>query len=107
MAKRHAQTVDQSIDDIMSEFRDLAASLDDLLTASAGEGTDALDDLKVKAADRLKQAKAAITQVERNAVLAAKDVAVKSDDYVHDNPWTSIAVGAGVGLILGLLIGRR
>jgi ElaB/YqjD/DUF883 family membrane-anchored ribosome-binding protein len=99
--------VDQSIDDIMSEFRELAASLDDLLTASAGEGGEAVSELKAKAADRLKQAKAAITKVERNAVQAAKDVAVKSDDYVHENPWTSIAVGAGVGLILGLLIGRR
>ena len=107
MARRHAPTVDQSVDDIISEFRDLAASLDELLSASTSEGSEALSELKTKAADRLKQAKAAITKVERNAVQAAKDVAVKSDDYVHENPWTSIAVGAGVGLILGLLIGRR
>ena len=107
MAKRHAPTVDQSIDDIVGEFRDLAASLDDLLSASATEGSDAMADIKAKAADRLKQAKAALTKVERNAIQTAKDVAGKSDEYVHDNPWTSIAVGAGVGLVLGLLIGRK
>lgn len=107
MARRHTQAVDQSVDDIISEFRDLAASIDELLAASGGEGGEALNELKAKATDRLKQAKAAITKVERDAVQAAKNVAVKSDDYVHENPWTSIAVGAGVGLILGLLIGRR
>jgi ElaB/YqjD/DUF883 family membrane-anchored ribosome-binding protein len=26
---------------------------------------------------------------------------------VHDHPWKAIAVGAGVGLVIGLLIGRR
>lgn len=107
MARRHAQTVDQSIDDIIAEFRDLASALDDLLATSAGEGSDALNELKAKASERLKQTKATLTKVERDAVQAAKDVASKSDHYVHENPWTSIAVGAGIGLILGLLIGRR
>jgi ElaB/YqjD/DUF883 family membrane-anchored ribosome-binding protein len=107
MARRTSPLSDHSVDDIVSEFRDLAASLDELLAASGVEGSDAIAELKAKAADRVKQAKAAITKIERNAVQAAKDVATKSDDYVHDNPWTSIAVGAGVGLILGLLIGRR
>jgi ElaB/YqjD/DUF883 family membrane-anchored ribosome-binding protein len=106
MARRTTAT-EHSIDDIVSEFRDLAASLDELLEASGVDGSDAIAELKAKAADRVKQAKAAITKIERNAVQAAKDVATKSDDYVHDNPWTSIAVGAGVGLVLGLLIGRR
>ena len=27
--------------------------------------------------------------------------------YVRDNPWQSIGIAAGVGLLLGLLIGRR
>lgn len=107
MAKRHATTVNQPVDDIINEFRHLASSLDDLLAASTGEGNDALAELKAKAADRLKQAKNAIGKVEHNAMQAAKEVVTRSDDYVHENPWTSIAVGAGVGLILGLLIGRR
>ena len=30
-----------------------------------------------------------------------------ADDYVHDNPWRSIGIAAGFGLVVGLLIGRR
>jgi ElaB/YqjD/DUF883 family membrane-anchored ribosome-binding protein len=105
MARR--QTADHSIEDIVSEFRDLAASIDELLAATGTEGSDALAQLKSRASDRLKQAKATFNRVERTAVQTAKDVATKSDDYVHDNPWTSIAIGTGIGLLVGLLIGRR
>ncbi|MCZ7654646.1 MAG: hypothetical protein M5R42_10755 [Rhodocyclaceae bacterium] len=34
-------------------------------------------------------------------------VARATDDYVHDNPWRSIGIAAGIGLVIGLLIGRR
>jgi len=30
-----------------------------------------------------------------------------TDDYVHENPWRAVGVAAGVGLVIGLLIGRR
>ena len=30
-----------------------------------------------------------------------------ADDYVHEHPWKAIGAAAGVGMIIGLLIGRR
>jgi ElaB/YqjD/DUF883 family membrane-anchored ribosome-binding protein len=30
-----------------------------------------------------------------------------TDDYVHENPWSSIGAAAGVGLLVGMLIARR
>ena len=30
-----------------------------------------------------------------------------TDGYVRSHPWESIAVGAGIGVLVGLLIGRR
>ena len=29
-----------------------------------------------------------------------------TDGYVRDNPWTAIGIGAGLGLLAGLLISR-
>ena len=29
------------------------------------------------------------------------------DRYVHENPWTSIGIGAAAGLVVGMLLGRR
>ncbi len=35
-----------------------------------------------------------------------KEVAAKTDDYVHENPWRAVAISAGLGLLVGLVIGR-
>ena len=40
-------------------------------------------------------------------MLKTKQAATVADDFVHDHPWKSMGIAAGVGLILGLLIGRR
>ena len=37
----------------------------------------------------------------------AKAAGRAADDYVHENPWRSVGIAAGAGLIIGLLIGRR
>jgi ElaB/YqjD/DUF883 family membrane-anchored ribosome-binding protein len=42
------------------------------------------------------------------ALLAKSKAAAKAtDEYVHTHPWQSIGAAAGVGLVIGLLIGRR
>ena len=44
----------------------------------------------------------ALQQKSRDAV---KQVAETTDTYVHDKPWQSVAIGAGVGAAIGLAIG--
>jgi len=36
-----------------------------------------------------------------------KDVGMDIDEQVRNNPWATAGIAAGVGLLLGLLIGRR
>ena len=49
---------------------------------------------------RLADAEAAIVDSGKKAVRA-------TDDYVHENPWQSVGVAAGVAFLLGLLVSRR
>ena len=57
--------------------------------------------------DSLDQAKVKLGRLGEVGVDKAKAAARVTDDFVHDQPWTAVGIGAGVGLILGLLIGRR
>ena len=41
------------------------------------------------------------------AIEAGKDIAATTDDYVQENPWSAIAISAGIGLLLGLAISRK
>jgi ElaB/YqjD/DUF883 family membrane-anchored ribosome-binding protein len=34
-------------------------------------------------------------------------VARATDDYGHEHPWKAVGAAAGMGLIVGLLLGRR
>lgn len=41
------------------------------------------------------------------AVDTGKKMAVATDDLVHENPWKAVAISAGVGLLLGILLSRK
>jgi ElaB/YqjD/DUF883 family membrane-anchored ribosome-binding protein len=41
------------------------------------------------------------------ALRRAREVADATDEYVRENPWQSVGIAAGVGLLLGLLLSRR
>ena len=36
-----------------------------------------------------------------------REAAAKADNYVRENPWTGVGIGAAVGVVLGVLLSRR
>jgi ElaB/YqjD/DUF883 family membrane-anchored ribosome-binding protein len=45
--------------------------------------------------------------VQAAAIEAGKEIAATTDDYVQENPWRAIAISAGIGLLVGLVISRK
>ncbi len=62
---------------------------------------------KAKFERTLLSAKDTLVGLEETVVERTKEAAKATDEYVHDNPWTSIGIGAAAGLVLGLLIARK
>ncbi len=106
MAKRASNT-EQAFDDLVDEFRALVDAMDNVFSAATGDSAEKLADLKSQAEATLKKARARLGDVEKTAVAKARKIASDSDEYVHENPWTAIGLGAGVGLLIGLLIARK
>jgi ElaB/YqjD/DUF883 family membrane-anchored ribosome-binding protein len=48
-----------------------------------------------------------IQDLQKRASRAAKNVSQVTDDYIHDNTWTSMACAALLGCIVGFLLARR
>ena len=48
-----------------------------------------------------------LAETEAMVAERAQQAARYTDEYVHENPWRAIGVAAGIGLLLGLMIGRR
>jgi len=92
---------------LLADMRVVVGDLESMLKATANSA-----DLEVRAlADRLRErlgaAKARLIDAEHAVLEKGRQIARTTDDYVHENPWTSIGVAAGMGLLLGIVIGRR
>ncbi|WP_192937813.1 DUF883 family protein, partial [Klebsiella aerogenes] len=40
-------------------------------------------------------------------VKQTRETAARADEYVRENPWTGVGIGAAVGLVVGVLLSRR
>lgn len=98
---------ERAYDDLVEEFSNLVEAMEDVFSAAAEDGGEKLTELRSQAEASLKKARARLGVVEKHAMARARKLAAESDQYVHENPWTAIGIGAGVGLLLGLLLGRK
>jgi len=94
-------------DRLMSDLRVVIADAEELLRTTAGEVGDSANEARGRIEARLMQAKANLLQLQDAALAKAKAAGHAADDYVHENPWKAIGAAAGIGLVVGLLIGRR
>lgn len=56
---------------------------------------------------RLRSAADAVQGLQQDAIDRARAVGRAADGYVTDNPWRMVGVAAAVGLVVGVLFGRR
>ena len=60
----------------------------------------------VRALDRqLQQTREDLDDLHYSAMRRARAGIRRADEYVHENPWQSIAIGAGVAALIGIAIG--
>jgi len=94
-------------DKLIADIKTVISDAEEILRATAGQTGGLVGDLRAKVQDRLTEAKIKLADAEALVVDKAKAAGRAADDYVHDNPWQSVGIAAGVGFFLGLLIGRR
>jgi ElaB/YqjD/DUF883 family membrane-anchored ribosome-binding protein len=92
---------------LIADFKVVLADAEELLKATATQTGDKATELREKVAEHLKRAKYRIQEEQEKVVTRTKEVANATDDYVHENPWQAVGVAAGVGFLLGLLLGRN
>lgn len=92
---------------LMNDLRVVIADAEELLRMTADQAGENAADIRSRVQVKLNQAKADLIQLQDAAVAKARAAGHATDEFVHENPWKSIGIAAGVGLVVGLLIGRR
>jgi ElaB/YqjD/DUF883 family membrane-anchored ribosome-binding protein len=78
-----------------------------LLRATATQAGEQIAVARQRIQDSLQQAKVKLAEADAIVRERAKQAARYTDEYVHENPWRAVGVAAGIGLLLGLILGRR
>ncbi len=92
---------------LMTDLKLVIADAEELLKLTANQVGEKAAEMRVRMQARMEQAKSDLSDLQDMAITRAKDAGRAADVYVHDNPWRSVGIAAGVGLVLGLLISRR
>lgn len=85
----------------------VVSDAEEILRATAGVAGERMVDLRERIGERLRDAKLRIADAEAAVVDKTKACARATDDYVNDNPWQAVGIAVGIGLLLGIIIGRR
>ncbi len=90
----------QAIHDDMEQLAEDARAL---MAATADVAGEKVGEARKRLAAALQRGKELAACVRDKAIAGAK----AADEAVHENPYKAIAIGIGVGAVVGYLLGRR
>ena len=94
-------------DDLLRDLRTVVEDVEALLRATAGQVGEQGQEARTRAEQSVQHARLRLKTIEEEVVGKVRDVAHNADRYVHENPWQSIGIGAGLAFVLGWLFSRR
>ena len=92
---------------LVSDMKVVVSDAEEILRATAGVAGEKMVDLRERIGERLRDAKLRIADAEAALVDKTKAAARATDDFVNDNPWQAVGIAAAIGVLLGVIIGRR
>jgi ElaB/YqjD/DUF883 family membrane-anchored ribosome-binding protein len=96
-----------STDKLMSDLRNVLEDAEALLTATAGQAGERIQQARERAQETVRVARERLAGTQEEVVRRARAAADETDTYVRDNPWQAVGIAAGVAFIIGVLVSRR
>jgi ElaB/YqjD/DUF883 family membrane-anchored ribosome-binding protein len=88
---------------LVGDLKLVVSDAEELLRATAGEAGEKVKEVRARLAAALESAKATCDGLQDKTMEAAK----AADHVIRDHPYESIGAAFGVGLLIGVLVGRR
>ena len=94
-------------ENLRAELKSLADTLEEVLNSSADKSKEEVSKLRSKAEKALKESRYRLGETGDVLAKQTREAAARADEYVRDNPWTGVGIGAAIGVVLGVLLTRR
>lgn len=101
------QTLKDSQNRLRRDFRAVVDDAEALLRHAVRDAGEGYEDARGRLERSLKTARTELENMEQAVLDNARRAKEATNEYVHQHPWQSMGIGAGVGLLLGMLISRK
>lgn len=98
---------DTNTEHLRAELKSLADTLEEVLNTSGSKSKEELSKLRSKAERALHESRHRLGETSDIIAKQTREAAGKAEDYVRENPWTGVGIGAAIGVVLGVLMSRR
>ncbi len=98
-------TARQLMHDLRLDFRLALADAEELLRVTADQTGERIEEARARLQISLRAAKGDVLRAGRAVQDSAADAARTIDRAVHEKPWNAFAIAAGIGLVIGIVVG--
>ena len=103
METRSETDIERSTEKLLQDLREVVRDGEELLKAGAADLSERGVAAREKLAAALEVARQTQQRLQERAIAGAK----AADKMIRENPYQSIGIAFGVGLLIGVLAGRR
>lgn len=96
-----------STEKLMRDLRLVVNDAEELIKATAGQGGERVQQLRAKTEQSLREVRGRIEAAGHDMDRAAREAVRNVDSEVREHPWTAVGVAAGIGVLVGILLGRK
>lgn len=99
--------LENNLKTVRTDLRSLLRDAQDLFREATSTTGMKAEDLRARGLDLLDTAMVKAQDIQTVAVDTSKEVVDSAVSYVKDNPWRAVAISAGVGIVLGMMLSNR
>lgn len=94
-------------DRLLEDLRLVVKDAEDLLRTTGQQVDEGYRLARARFESTLSTARTNLSDIEERVAEGTRDAIESTQQYVKENPWQAVGIGAVAGLAIGLLIGRR
>lgn len=94
-------------DRLLEDLRLVIKDAEDLLRSTGQQVDEGYRVARARFESTLSDARSSLSTLEERVADGTRDAIETTQQYVKENPWQAVGIGALTGLAIGLLIGRR
>jgi ElaB/YqjD/DUF883 family membrane-anchored ribosome-binding protein len=92
---------------LLDDLKLIIQDADYLLRSTGQQVDEGYRQARARFESTLSDAKDGLSTLETRVTTSARDAADSTQEFVQENPWQAVGIGALAGLVVGVWLGRR